>query len=104
MPQAPAASSYAHVNVWRLNDEGASWEDTTAREVAAALRRQPGFRAYTVVRTAEWEVVVVTVFESQAQLDAAMEAIAPLVRDTVQLLVTGAPDRREGAVLMHVAA
>src|ERR1041385_6888888 len=49
---------YAHVNVWRLNNEGAAWTDDAAREIGAALQVQPGFRAYTLVRTGEWEMRV----------------------------------------------
>jgi hypothetical protein len=29
---------HAHVNIWMMNDLGATWEDTSARAVAAALR------------------------------------------------------------------
>jgi hypothetical protein len=36
---------YAHVNVWRLNDEGAAWDDAAAREVAERIAREPGFRS-----------------------------------------------------------
>jgi hypothetical protein len=44
---------YAHVNVWMMNDVGAVRDDSAAREIAAALRDQPGFRAYTLVRSGE---------------------------------------------------
>jgi hypothetical protein len=48
--------------------------------------------------------VAVTVFDSRQELDAALAAVAPLVRDAVHLLVASVPDRREGVVLMHAAA
>ena len=42
---------YAHINVWRLTDEGAAWKDDAGRAIGAALRAQPGFSSYTLVRT-----------------------------------------------------
>ena len=94
---------YAHVNVWRLTDRGAAWKDDAVRTVAAALRLQPGFRSYTLVRSGEWEVVAITVFDSRAELDAALAAIAPLVREAVTPLAEGVLERRAGTVLFHVA-
>ena len=95
---------YAHVNVWRLTDEGAQWKDDTARSIGAALQVQPGFRAYTLVRTGEWEVVVMTVFASEAELEAALAAVNPLVRERVAPLTEGVLERRAGTVLVHVTA
>ena len=95
---------YAHVNVWTMNDAGASWDDSAAREIGAALSAQPGFRAYTVVRTGEWQVIAVTVFDTQAALDAGMEAVAPLVRDRLGPLVGAEPSRHEGPVVHHLVA
>ena len=95
---------YAHVNIWRLNDAGASTDDTVAREVAAALSRRPGFRSYTLVRTGEREVVAVTVFDSADHLDAAVQTVADLVRRRVEPLAAGPPERRRGAVVHHTAA
>ena len=92
---------YAHVNVWRLTDEGAAWKDDAARAIGAALQAQPGFCSYTLVRTGEWEVVVITVFASRAELDAALTAVAPLVRQRVTPLAEGVLERREGSVLVH---
>jgi hypothetical protein len=93
---------YAHVNVWMMNDAGAVWDDSAAREIGAALREQPGFRAYTLVRSGEWQVIAVTVFESQEALDAALAEIAPLVRARLHPLASEAPARYQGAVLHHV--
>ena len=95
---------YAHVNVWRLTDEGAAWKDDAARAIAAALQVQPGFRSYTLVRTGEWEVVVITIFTSRAELDAALAAVAPLVCEQVTPLAEGVLERREGPVLAQVIA
>jgi len=94
---------YAHVNVWRLTDEGAAWKDDAAHDVAAALQVQPGFRSYTLVRTGEWEVVAITVFASQPELDAAIAAVTPLVCDRVTPLAEGVLERRKGTVLFHLA-
>ena len=94
---------YAHVNVWRLNDEGAAWKDDAARAVGARLREQPGFRSYTVIRTGEWELVVITVFDSEAELEAAIAAAGPLVRERVRPLTEGVADRRAGGILFHLA-
>jgi hypothetical protein len=93
---------YAHVNVWRLTDEGAAWKDDAAQEIGAALQVQPGFRSYTLVRTGEWEVAVITVFASQAELDAAVAAVTPLVRERVTPLTEGVLERREGTVLLQL--
>ena len=95
---------YAHVNVWRLTDEGAAWKDDVASVIGAALQSQPGFRAYTLVRTGEWEVVVITMFASQAELEAAVDAVAPLVRERVTPLTEDVLERRQGSVLFHVAS
>jgi hypothetical protein len=42
-----------------MNDAGAVWDDSAAREIEAALREQRGFRAYTPVRSGEWQVIAV---------------------------------------------
>jgi heme-degrading monooxygenase HmoA len=94
---------YAHVNIWKMNDLGASWDDSIAREVGAALREQPGFRSYTVVRSGGREVIAVTLFESEAAIEAAMAAVAPLVRARVKPLEAEEPARHRGTVLHHVA-
>lgn len=95
---------YAHINVWRLTDEGAAWKDDVARAIGTALQVQTGFRSYTLVRTGEWEVVVVTVFASQPELDAALAAVGPLVRERVTPLAEGVVERREGGVLVQLVA
>jgi heme-degrading monooxygenase HmoA len=95
---------HAHVNIWRLNDAGASTDDSVAREVAAALSRQPGFRSYTLVRTGEREVVAMTLFDSEGHLEAAVKAVADLVRVGVEPLAAGPPERRRGAVVHHSTA
>jgi heme-degrading monooxygenase HmoA len=95
---------YARVNIWKLNDIGAAWDDTAARMIAAELERQPGFRSYTLVRTGEWEVVSVTVFDSEGELRAAIDSIAEFARRHVAPFVEPDPDRHEGTVLCHVMA
>ncbi len=95
---------YAHVNIWRLNETGAAWDDSAARAIAAELARHPGFRSYALVKSGEWEVVAVTVFDTEAEARAAMAAVAPLVRERVSPLVAGGPTRREGPLLHYVAA
>jgi hypothetical protein len=95
---------YAHVNVWRLSDEGAAWKDDVARAIGAALEVQPGFCSYTLVRTGEWEVVAITVFDSRPELDAAVSAVSALVRERVTPLAEGVLERRQGGVLYHLAA
>jgi heme-degrading monooxygenase HmoA len=95
---------YAHVNIWRLNDAGASTDDTAAREVAADLSRQPGFRSYTLVRTGEREVVALTVFDSEDHLEAAVKTLADLVQARVEPLAAGPPERRRGDVIHHTTA
>jgi heme-degrading monooxygenase HmoA len=92
---------YAHVNVWRLTDEGAEGKDDAARVVGAALEGQPGFRSYTLVRTGEWEVVAITMFDSRPELDAAVATVAPLVRQRVAPLAEGVLERRQGSVVYH---
>ena len=92
---------YAHVNVWTLTDRGAAWKDDAAKTIAARLREQPGFRSYTVVKTGEWELVVITIFDEPEQLERAVEALAPVVRAEIAPLVEPTPERRGGAVLFH---
>jgi heme-degrading monooxygenase HmoA len=94
---------HAHVNVWRLNEAGGSGDDAVARQVAERLAAQPGFRSYTLIRTGEREVVAVTVFDSADELEAAARAAAELVEERVHPLAAGAPERRRGEVVFHLA-
>jgi heme-degrading monooxygenase HmoA len=93
---------YAHVNVWSMDDAGARWDDSAAREIGAALQAQPGFVAYTVVRTGEWEVVAVSVFDTERALEAAIEAVTPTVRERLAPLAIEVRHRYEGRVLYHL--
>ncbi|HYW87874.1 MAG TPA: hypothetical protein VFB50_08900 [Chloroflexota bacterium] len=96
---------YAHVNIWRLNERGSTTnnDDTAAREIGTQLSRQPGFKSYTVVRTADSEVVVVTLFDTQTQLEAAVHSVAELARQRIAPLQNGQPERRAGEVLHHTS-
>jgi hypothetical protein len=96
-------AGYAHVNRWSLNDRGAASDDTAARLIADDLERRPGFVSYALVRTGAREVVAVTIFETEAQLRAAMDAIAPSVRRHVRPLAAAGPERRQGEVLHYRA-
>jgi hypothetical protein len=60
--------------------------------------------SYTLVRSGEWQVIAVTLFEIEAALIAAMEAVAPLVCQRVTPLASGPPARYGGTVLYHLAA
>jgi heme-degrading monooxygenase HmoA len=95
---------HAQVNIWRLNEAGASADDAVAREVGERLAARPGFRSYTLVRTGDREVVAVTVFDSADQLEAAARAVADLIEQRVHPLAAGAPERRRGEVVFHLAA
>jgi hypothetical protein len=92
---------YAHVNIWQLTPAGASSDSTAAREIAARLRMQPGFHSYTLIRTGPQEVVAVTVFDSQEQLVSAMHKVTSVVREQIDPLAHGEPERRRGEVLYH---
>jgi hypothetical protein len=91
---------YAHVNIWRMNGAG-SYDDTAAREVAARLGKQPGFRSYTLIRTGQREVAVVTLFDSEEQLHSALESVADFVKERILPLAADLPERRRGQVLYH---
>ena len=95
---------YAHVNIWTLNDRGSSTDDTAAREIGTQLARQPGFHSYTVVRTGQREVVVLTIFDTRDELESAMRAVADIARDRLTPLQAGEPQRRAGDVLYHTQA
>lgn len=95
---------YAHVNRWRLNDRGATADDSAARIIAGELARQPGFVSYALIRTRRTEVVAVTIFEDETMLRRAMEVAGPLVRDHVRPLATAKPEHREGVVLHYRAS
>jgi len=95
---------HAHINVWRLNERGGSTDDTAAREIGTQLSRQPGFQSYTVVRTAEREVVVITVFETREELEAAVHAVAAFARERLAPLQAAEPERRAGDVLYQTQA
>lgn len=109
-PAAPAetepraGSGYAHVNVWRLGESDDPADTSTANAIARRLREQPGFRAYTVVRTGQHEIVAVTVFDSESQLRAALDTVADLVRGRVRPVAAARPEHRAGPVLHHDAA
>ncbi len=98
------AAGYAHVNRWGLNGRGAASDDTVARLIADELERRPGFVSYALVRTGPREVVAITIFETEAQLRAAMDGIAPSVRRHVRPLAVAGPERRHGEVLHYRAA
>ena len=99
-----ARTMYAHINIWRMNEQGGSTDDTTAVEIGTQLSKQPGFNTYTVVRTGEREVVAITVFDTEVHLEEATHAIADFVRARVHPLAQGEPERRRGDVLYHTEA
>ena len=94
---------FAHVNIWRLNEEGSSTDDTAAREIGAQLSKQLGFQSYSVIRTAPREVVVVTMFDTEDHLQLALHALAGFVHERVASYAAGEPERRRGDVLYHTS-
>ena len=92
---------HAHINIWPLSDAGESSSDGIAREVAERLRTQPGFHAYTLVRTGEDEVVAVTLFETEAQLHSAVKAISDLTESNIHNVSAGKPKVHAGQVIYH---
>jgi len=95
---------YAHVNIWQLNEQGSSTDDTAAREIGTELSRQPGFDSYTVIRSDEREIVVMTLFETRDELESAMHALADFARQRLAPLQAGEPQRRRGDVLYRTRA
>jgi heme-degrading monooxygenase HmoA len=95
---------YAHVNIWRLNEAGESTSTAAAHTIANRLREQPGFRSYAFVRTGPREVVVVTIFETQSQLEDAIATIADIARQRILPLASGEPERRKGEVAYYLSA
>jgi hypothetical protein len=92
---------YAHINTWKLNEQGNPNDNTSAQGLAARLREQPGFAAYSLVRTGEREVTAFTVFCTREQLEAALQAVADFVRSDIRRFTAGEPEREEGDVLEH---
>jgi heme-degrading monooxygenase HmoA len=92
---------HAHINIWHTSEAGESSSDRTSREVADRLREQPGFHAYTLVRTGDREVVAITLFETAAQLHSAIEAISDITQRNIQNLSEGKPESRAGDVIYH---
>jgi hypothetical protein len=71
MTAVPASDRvYAHVNIWRLSD----------------------------ARTAEWEAVAITIFDSEADRERGLGSVKPLVEERVRALTVGEPERRQGVV------
>jgi hypothetical protein len=93
---------HAHVNIWHSTDAGESSSDESAKEVAAVLSQQGGFHSYTLVRSGEREFIAITLFETNAQLHAAMQAVEPVVRSRVDRLMDGHPQHHQGDVLFHL--
>ena len=92
---------HAHINIWQTNDAGQSSSDTVARDVADRLRTQPGFHAYTLVRTGDGEVIAITLFETAAQLHSAVESVSDVTQSNIQRLSAGKPQARAGDVIYH---
>jgi heme-degrading monooxygenase HmoA len=92
---------HAHINIWQTSEAGESSSDRTSREVADRLREQPGFHAYTLVRTGDSEVVAITMFETAAQLHSAIESISDLTQSNIHNLSAGKPVSRAGDVIYH---
>ena len=95
---------HAHINIWTMNQAGESSSDSIAREVAERLRTQPGFHSYTVVRTADREVVAITIFETPAQLHSAIEAVSDRSQSNIHQVAAGKPETRAGDVIFHETA
>jgi heme-degrading monooxygenase HmoA len=95
---------YAHVNIWRMNAASASYDDAAAREIAARLGEQPGFRSYTLIRTGEREVAAVTVFDTEEQLHSALESVADFIKQRILPLAVDLPERRRGRVIFHATS
>ncbi len=95
---------FAHVNIWRLSEAGASTDDTAAREIGTRLSQENGFRFYTLIRTGEREVVAVTVFDTEDHLNFATANLAAFVHERLAPLAAADPQRRRGDVLYHTQA
>jgi heme-degrading monooxygenase HmoA len=95
---------FAHINIWPLNAKGGLPDNTAAREIAARMSQQPGFRTYSLVRTGDREVVAITMYDTEAHLEEAVRAVANLVHQRVGPLSDGTPERRRGEVLYHTSA
>jgi heme-degrading monooxygenase HmoA len=93
---------HAHVNIWHSTDAGESSSDESAKEMAAVLSQQSGFHSYTLVRSGEREFIAITLFETNAQLHAALQAAEPVVRTRVDRLTAGPPAHHQGDVLFHL--
>ncbi|MDP8908508.1 MAG: antibiotic biosynthesis monooxygenase [Chloroflexota bacterium] len=92
---------HAHINVWRANDAGSGGSDRLARQVAAHLRQQPGFHSYTFVKTGDAEFVAITLFETNAQLHAALDSLGEDIRENLDHVTEGRPEHHAGDVLVH---
>ena len=95
---------HAHVNIWRLNEAGESTSTAVAHSVANRLREQPGFRSYAFIRTGPREVTVVTIFETQSQLEDALAALGDGARQRILALAAAEPERRAGEVAYYLSA
>jgi heme-degrading monooxygenase HmoA len=94
---------FAHINIWSLNDEGSSTDDTAAREIGTQLSKQLGFASYSVIRTGPRELVAVTIFDSEDHLQLATQSLASFVHERVGRYTAGEAERRRGDVLYHTS-
>jgi heme-degrading monooxygenase HmoA len=92
---------HAHINIWQMSDAGQSSSDNVARDVAQRLRTQPGFHSYTLVRTGDSEFVAITLFETNAQLHSAIDALSNRAQSNIHQLAAGKPEARAGDVVYH---
>lgn len=92
---------HAHINIWKMSDAGRGGSDRLSTQVAEHLRLQPGFHAYTFVKTGDAEFVAITMFETDAQLHTALESLDQGIRDNLAQLTDTAPQQHAGDVLVH---
>jgi heme-degrading monooxygenase HmoA len=70
------------------------------RELPSVVGDRPGYREVYWAQTGETEALTVSVWDSQADADAAFEAIRPWLGAMLGPILAGAPQRRVAEVLV----
>jgi hypothetical protein len=70
------------------------------RELPDLAAKMAGYRGFYWARTTDTEMLTVSIWDSQAEADTALEQIRPWLIATLGPLMAGAPERRVGEVLV----
>ena len=78
----------------------AAWE-RGRRDVIEPLTQQAGFRAYYTVQASDTDYLAISVWESAADYERALQQLGPVMSDVIEPYLVGSPERIAGEVVEH---